>query len=55
MTVQQLLNNIDSRELSEWPAFFEIMHERESKTTNKDNEIGAKIHSAYLTQKARKI
>jgi len=55
MTVKQLLNNVDSYELSEWPAFFEIMHEREKKGMNKDNEIGAKVHSAYLTQKARKI
>lgn len=54
MTVRQLLNNTDSYELSEWPAFFEIMHEKEKKAQSQDKEIGQKVQSAFLTQKARK-
>ncbi len=55
MTVKQLLSNIDSRELSEWPIFFEMLHEKESKKTDQSNDIGAQVHNAFLTQKARKI
>ena len=55
MTVKQLLANTDSKELSEWPIFFEMMNERETKSKDKSKEIGAKVQSAYYTQKARKI
>ena len=54
MTVKQLLANTDSRELSEWPAFLELSYQREKKSKDKNVEIGAKVQSAYYTQKARK-
>jgi hypothetical protein len=55
MTVKQLLANTDSKELSEWPIFFEMDHEREKKSRDKNTELGTKIQNAYHTQKARKI
>jgi hypothetical protein len=49
MTVRQLLTNLDSRELSEWMAFFEI--ENENVKNDKPNEtpqtLEAKIKGTF--------
>ncbi len=55
MTVKQLLANTDSKELSEWPIFFEMDNERQKNSMDKNTELGTKIQNAYYTQKARKI
>lgn len=44
MTVRQLLNNLDSRELSEWMAYYKIKGE---KKTDSDKEIETKIRAGF--------
>jgi len=52
MTVRQLLASIDSKELSEWLAFFQVENE-----TPKDSpeDLSAKIKGGFLMNKRRKI
>jgi hypothetical protein len=51
MTVKQLLNNTDSRELSEWQAFFEIYNEQFRR--DEDKPLAEKIKS-HFGKKARR-
>ena len=42
MTVRQLLTSLDSAELSEWLAYFQLEHELQRQA-----ELDAKLHKAF--------
>jgi len=44
MTVRQLLNNVDSRELSEWMAYFSIENE---KADSKGVDLNTQLMNAF--------
>jgi len=44
MTVRQLLTNLDSRELSEWMAYFNIENE---KIDGKGDDLNTKLLNAF--------
>jgi len=51
MTVQQLLHNMDSHELSGWMAYYKIKNEKKE---DSPQVVGAKIKTGFPTHGKRK-